>query len=141
MSRRTLLGAALVTVAGCTGHSAARSRPTSSATTPAAAPDADALADARNQEQLLLASYDAAIAHAKRSARPQLEVQRALHATHLSALGVGTSGATDIAVVSGLRRALRRSTRRLREQSLAATSGRDAALLASIAASHEASAL
>jgi hypothetical protein len=109
--------------------------------TPPADPDAAALVTARALEQLLLASYDAKIAHASARHRPPLEVARAIHAAHLDALH-GTTGATtaDIAVVSNIRHELLVSASTLRGLSLDAVNGGNAALLASIAASHQTSA-
>lgn len=126
-------------MAGCSKHH----HPSAAATpsTPAAAPpDEAALQRARDGEQVLLASYAAKIAHAKPRHRPALEVQRAIHTAHLSALRAAKPDGADIAVVSNLHHALRSSARDLRALALAATSGANAALLASIAASHEVSA-
>lgn len=93
---------------------------------------------ARNGERLLLASYDAKIARASAHELPRLQVERAVHGTHLAALHGTPGSATDIAVVSDIAKALRSSARTLRRLALAAADGRTAALLASIAASHAA---
>jgi hypothetical protein len=133
-SRRALLGLAALSVAGCGKHTK------QIVPKPAIAPDAAALVTARNGERLLLASYDAKIAHASARELPPLQVARAIHATHLSALHGTTSSDAGIAVVAKLRHALRSSARDLRSLAFAAQSGANAALFASIAASHEASA-
>ena len=65
-----------------------------------------------------------------------------MHATHLAALksaDLNAPDVADIAVVTNLRRALHGSVATLRGFSLAAVNGTNAALFASIAASHEAS--
>lgn len=136
ISRRALLAGALVTLAGCGKHR----RPTPPA--PVVAPDAAALTSARTLESLLLASYDAKIANATVRHRAVLQVARAVHATHLAALKSADLNApdrADIAVETNLRHALHGSVATLRELSLAAVDGTNAALFASIAASHEAS--
>jgi hypothetical protein len=127
----------VLALAGCSKHSHAKS-----ATTPSprlTPPDDAALQRARDLEQLLVASYDAKIATAKARHRPLLEVQRAIHAAHLSALRAKPDAA-GITVASNLRHALRSNAHELRGLALAATSGANAALLASIAAAHEVSA-
>jgi hypothetical protein len=131
-SRRAVLLAAVVTAAGCGKHRRPKQTPRP------AAPDAAALVTARNGERLLLASYDAKIAHATPQALPRLQVERAVHATHLAALRGTAASAADIAVVSDIGRALRDSARTLRRLALAAVDGSNAAVLASIAASHAA---
>jgi hypothetical protein len=134
LSRRAVLGIAVLAVAGCGKH------PKPAARAHLSVPDADALLTARNGERALLASYDAKIAHATKRQLPRLQVARAIHATHLDALHGTAAGTADIAVVTHLRQALRASAKQLRSLALAATNGTDAALLASIAASHQASA-
>lgn len=136
LSRRALLGLAALSVAGCGKHN----KPISSKPTPVVPPDAAALVTARGGERLLLASYDAKIAHASTRELPRLQVARAIHATHLSALSGTPSSSADIAVVTDLHHALRASARQLRSLALAAQLGANAALFASIAASHETSA-
>lgn len=104
-------------------------------------PDAAALLSARTGEQRLLAAYDAKIAHASAKERARLQVARAIHATHLSALH-GTASAAGSAGhrLHHLPAALHASAHQLRGLALAAAVGDNAALLASIAAAHEASA-
>jgi hypothetical protein len=132
--RRALLAATVLGVAGCGKHKQPpKPRPT-------AVPDAQALTSARSIEELLLASYDAKIAHSSARHRAALQVERAIHATHLAALHPGAADTTDTAVVTDLRRTLRHSVSTLRGLALTATDGTNAALLASIAASHEVSA-
>jgi len=104
-------------------------------------PDAAALSKARDGERGLLAAYDVKIAHASAHEQPQLRAARAIHASHLSALSgkpahVGTAGHR----VHDLPHALAASASELRSLALAALVGQNAALLASIAASHQASA-
>jgi hypothetical protein len=135
MTRRTAIGLLVLTAAACQKHSA-----TTGVVRPVVVPDAAALVAARDGERLLLAFYDHAIAHAKRHQLPALRVARAVHATHLEALRGTQTSTADIAAVSNLRHALLASVRRLQALSLAATEGTNAALLASIAASHQASA-
>jgi hypothetical protein len=136
LSRRTLLGLGLVALAGCGKHvKVVVPRPTPD-------PDAAALAEARVGEARLLAAYDAKIARAGAGRRGRLQVERAIHATHLSALhgGAAVPGAAA-AIPADLPKALLASAHRLRGLALAAAKGANAALLASIAASHQASAL
>jgi hypothetical protein len=134
ITRRTLLGCVGLVLAGCRGGSA------SPAPSPAApGPDAAALAAARQNEVRLLLSYDTAIRHASVKQRPPLQVARALHATHLGALGakpppVGQHGPR----IHDLPNALAASARSLQALAVAAHEGRNAATLASIAASHAA---
>jgi hypothetical protein len=146
LTRRTVLGAAVLALVGCGKHTKPATPP------PAADPDADALASAAAIEQVLLASYDARIAAASARVRPRLQVARAIHATHLGALHGSAStpaastpaastppASTPAASVADIRRALRASVATLRRLALAAEEGANAALLASIAASHETS--
>jgi hypothetical protein len=134
ISRRAVLGTAVLLAAGC--HR--RVTPTPPAAPPD--PDAAALNQARNLERLLLASYDAKLAVATGAQRPPLEQARALHAMHLRALRGSPTSSSDIAVEADLHQALRTSAATLRQLSLTAVDGPDAALLASIAGSHTASA-
>jgi hypothetical protein len=135
LGRRAVIGGGLLAVAGCrSGSNAPAPRRTTTS------PDAAALAQARDAEARLLASYDAAIKRLPLHRRAPLEVERAIHATHLAALK-GTAlpprrGHTG----HDLSAALRSSAARLRRLALAAADGSNAALLASIAASHTASA-
>jgi hypothetical protein len=136
MTRRAvvLCGAAVV-LAGCR----TKTTPTPAATTQS--PDAAALRTARSTEQSLLASYDARIASLPLHKRAPLQVELAIHATHLESLhGVTPPASSPTPSASSLRRAVRASARQLRGLSLAAIDGGNAALLASIAASHTASA-
>lgn len=127
------LGVGVVVLAGCNDKKPA-ARPQQ---TPAPVPDAAALATARRDELVLLATYDHLIKHTPLNKRGALQVERAIHATHLSALeGVG---AASRGAGHDLQHLLRASAQRLRRLSLAATSGANAALFASIAASHTAS--
>jgi hypothetical protein len=134
ITRRSLLGCAGLLLVGC------RRGSSTAAPSPAPpGPDAAALATARQGELRLLLSYDTAILHASARQRPPLQVARALHATHLTALGgtpppVGRSGPR----ISALPSALATSARSLRQLAVAAHDGRTAATLASIAASHAA---
>jgi hypothetical protein len=124
----------VLVVAGCHGGS------TTTAPTPTpAAPDAAALATARQAELRLLQSYDTAIAHASARRRPMLQVARALHATHLSALG-GNPPAVTVRgpLIHDLGTVLAASARSLRQLSVTAHLGKNAATLASVAASHAA---
>jgi hypothetical protein len=134
ITRRTLLGCVGLVLAGCRGGSAT---PTRSPAPPG--PDAAALATARHNELRLLLSYDTAIRRASEQQRPPLQLARALHATHLSALGaklppVGQGGHR----IHDLPGALAASARSLRGLAIGAHEGRNAATLASIAASHAA---
>jgi hypothetical protein len=141
LTRRALLGLAGLAVVGCTKH------PTHVPPKPAVVPDAAALASARSSEAALLATYDAKIASSPLHKRAPLLVARAIHATHLAALhgtatgtGTGTGAGSPVGSTSHVKRALRASAVQLRGLALAATDGTNAALLASIAASHETSA-
>jgi hypothetical protein len=129
-----VLGLAVVAVAGC--HKAAKR---SSFTT--ANPDADAIATARDIERGLMAEYDTKIAAASAATRPNLVVQRAIHATHLRALEAGTAGSPPPVASAGrrLKADLNASVGRLQQLALRARNGENAALFASIAASHEVS--
>jgi hypothetical protein len=134
ISRRAVLVAGLLAAVGC----GKRTNPP--VPVQAADPDAAAVTTARNIEAELLATYHAKIANATATQRPQLQVELAIHAAHLAALhGAPTSVAT-VTARPHLRRALISSATTLRELSLAAVQGTNAALFASIAASHETSA-
>jgi hypothetical protein len=137
LTRRALLGLIGLSVAGCSKH--AKAIPPK----PAVVPDAAALASARASEQMLLDAYAAKIRAAPVHERAPLVVARAVHATHLAALH-GTPAPLGTAATAGtiavpLRSALRASATSLRRFSLVATDGGNAALFASIAASHETS--
>jgi hypothetical protein len=134
MTRRALLCGAAVVLAGC------RSKATPKPAAAAQSPDAAALLTARSTEQSLLASYDARIASLPLHKRAPLQVERAIHATHLEALhGRTPPPGSPAPSASSLQAAVRASARQLRTLSLAAVDGPNAALLASIAASHTAS--
>jgi hypothetical protein len=138
LTRRSLLVVGALTAAGCSTHRH------HSAPQPSVVPDAVALETARDLEQSLIAEYDTKIATAGAQARARLQVERAIHVTHLSALH-GTHPAATVpspapAARPDITRILRHSVRSLRSLALAATSGANAALLASIAASHQTSA-
>jgi hypothetical protein len=135
MSRRAALGTALLAVAGC------HSKPKATPTPPVQVPDASALQTARVAEQALLASYDATITSLPLHRRAPLQVERAIHSTHLEALdGSPATQSTSPRTMSSLVTALRTSAHQLRRLALDASDGQNAALLASIAASHTASA-
>jgi hypothetical protein len=135
LTRRALLGLIGLSAVGCSKH--AKPIPPK----PAVVPDAAALASARAGEQMLLDSYAAQIRATALHKRAPLEVARAIHATHLAALHgtPPTAGTTATAGAVPLRSALRASAASLRGFSLDATDGGNAALFASIAASHETS--
>jgi hypothetical protein len=134
ITRRALLGCAGLVLVGCRGGSASPRRSTAPP-----GPDAAALATARTGERQLLLSYDTAILRASAHQRPPLQVARALHATHLTALGASAPPATQRGpLIHHLPAALAASARSLRGLAVAAQDGRNAATLASIAASHAA---
>jgi hypothetical protein len=134
ITRRTLLGCAGLVLVGCRGGSAS---PIPSAVSPD--PDAAALAAARSGELQLLLSYDTAILRASAKQRPPLQVARALHATHLTALGATAPSATRRGPrIRNLPAALAASARSLQGLAVAAHDGHNAATLASLAASHSA---
>lgn len=89
----------------------------------------------------MLASYDLALKALPLQKRAPLQVERAIHAAHLASLpGTASAGAAARQPTQHLRSALRASAAELRRQALTAVDGGNAALLASIAASHTASA-
>ena len=135
LTRRSLLGLAAVAVAGC--HKAAKH----GTATRKLIPDASAIYVARQIEHDLLAGYDKKIAAASAATRPGLVVQRAIHATHLKALGTGYAGPARFGnrITPGIHAELRQSVGELQQLALKATDGANAALLASIAASHQVS--
>jgi hypothetical protein len=102
-------------------------------------PDAAALTAARRDEAALLAAYDAQIRTQPAHKRAPLQVERAIHATHLAALQGPAASARRARASSDIAGALHASTAVLRRAALAATDGNNAALFASIAASHLAS--
>jgi hypothetical protein len=137
LTRRAALGIGVgaVVLAGCNDKKPTATPPP----TAAPVPDASALATARHDEVALLAAYDDLIKHTAVAKRGPLQVERAIHATHLSALK-GIEGGAQAHHHDNIEHALRASAQRLRRLSLAATLGANAALFASIAASHTASA-
>lgn len=126
---------AVVAVAGC------QSRTKATPTPAVQMPDGTALQTARRFEEQLLTAYDAQIRRTPLPDRGPLQVERAIHATHLLALH-GTPASRGAAARHGTstQSMLRSSARELRRLALAATNGPNAALFASIAASHTASA-
>jgi hypothetical protein len=140
LTRRAALkagvGAGALAVTGCHGKTAHPS-PTSTPTQPA--PDAAALQSARAAEAELLAAYDAHIKTLPLHRRAPLQVERAIHATHLAALHGRPGDARSATPVDHLAKSLRDSAAGLRRAALGATDGGNAALLARIAASHLAS--
>jgi hypothetical protein len=133
ISRRAILLAPVLALAGCGKHR----KPVPPA--PAVTPDAAALVTAQLIEKRLLATYHVKIRHASAADRPVLEVALAMHTAHLEALhGSATSG-TVAPAARHLRAALHSSVTTLRGLSLAAVDGANAAVFASIAASHETS--
>jgi hypothetical protein len=132
LSRRSLLGLGLAVLAGCRARATPKARP-------AAPADYADLVSARDVERALLATYDALIASAPARAKPRLEVERATHAAHLAALH-GTTTTNPLPFTPRRPEVqLVASARSLREYARRATEGTDAALFASIAASHEVS--
>lgn len=121
-------------IAGC--HS---TKPATKPTPPPVVPDLEALQTARDAEAQLLTSYDAKMKHLPLHKRAPLQVERAIHATHLAALKGGPASVAAATPTHNLTAALKASATQLRRLALAATEGSNAALLASIAASHTAS--
>jgi hypothetical protein len=135
LTRRAVLGLAALSVAGC--HN--KAKPVRKQ--PRAGLDAAALSAARVGELRLLASYDAALGSLPLHKRAPLQVERAIHAAHLAALpGPASSASPTPRPTHHLHAALRVSAADLRRLALGAVDGANAALLASIAASHTASA-
>jgi len=133
LTRRAVITAALVAVAGC--HSKSKPSPSK----PAVLPDAAALGTAGHLEKVLLAKYDAEIRRTPLHRRGALQVERAIHAAHLAALqGLAPPAAGSVAASGSTASLLRSSASELRRLALDATNGAHAALLASIAASHTA---
>jgi hypothetical protein len=134
ISRRAALGGAAVAVAGCQSRTKSTPSPTTRE------PDAAALATARRFETELLAAYDRMIKRTPLHARGALQVERAIHSTHLTALHGKPAHSSPAAQRDSAVALLRASAGQLRRLALAATDGGNAALLASIAASHTVSA-
>jgi hypothetical protein len=131
LTRRAAITAAVLAAAGC------HRKPKPPPSTPAAPPDIAALRTAGHIEEALLAKYDAEIRRTPKHRRGALQVERAIHATHLAALQVLAAPATGAVTVRGSTTSLLRSSAaELRRFALNATDGAHAALLASIAASH-----
>jgi hypothetical protein len=132
--RAVLLGAVAVVAAACRPKHRA-------APPPNQAPDRAVLAEALGAEQALLAEYDAGIGP---DASPDevVTAARAAHADHVRALGGHVGAPTGPATAKAspradLSRLERRSAQALRRAATSARSGDVAAVLASIAASHE----
>jgi hypothetical protein len=104
-------------------------------------PDAAALGQARAGEAELIAAYDAAIAAATGDTS-DLSAARAMHATHLAALAGGSTPAVTSTPppLSEIGALLGGSAASLRTFAVSAVNGHNAAVLASIAASHAAGA-
>jgi hypothetical protein len=134
ISRRAALGVAAVAVAGCQSRTKATPPPA------AREPDAAALETARRFEAELLAAYDLMIKRTPLHARGALQVERAIHSTHLSALGGTPTHASSTSHRDSAQTLLRATADQLRRLALGAADGANAALFASIAASHTASA-
>jgi hypothetical protein len=146
--------AVMALATGCRRRSSTQpvTSPSARPTASSAPPDTAALVSARDIESTLLAGFDRQIATSRGARRARLEVARAIHATHLDALRAPTSGTptptttpasadpTDTAAAKrepSVATTLAASVPTLRRLSLAARSGSTAALLASIAASHQ----
>jgi hypothetical protein len=129
LSRRSVLGLAALVLTGCRNHS--------TSSQPRVTADAAALASARASEAGLIAAYDAALPSAGRLTA-RLSAERAVHSRHLAALG-GRANVDPAAIGPdrSLRHLLRRSAASLRAAAVGAVDGTQAALLASIGASHE----
>ena len=141
LTRRALLMAAAgLVLAGC--------RPRSSRTPALSLADRTAIEDALDAEQELLAAYDAAVARLDAVAATPLARARDRHAVHVAALASASrsparptsSPATDAPDLLRLRVALQEGAGTLRTAAVAASDGKTAALLASIAAEHAADA-
>jgi hypothetical protein len=136
ITRRSLLGLSAAVLAACSGK---KHRP--SAAPPH--PDDAAMVAAHLEEQALISAYTSALADAKPKQQAHLEVELAVHRTHLAALsGYPPRPGTAVPIVApaGIRRALAASAGTARAAAVDATDGSNAALLASIAASHSVSA-
>jgi predicted small lipoprotein YifL len=135
ISRRAILVATVLSVAACGKH------PKPVPPAPVVNPDAAALLTAQGIERGLLATYNHRIKHASAHEKPGLEVALTMHTAHLEALhgtaGTATTGTAP--AVHPLKAVLRSSAATLRGLSLAAIDWTNAALFASIAASHETS--
>jgi hypothetical protein len=133
LTRRAALGLAALSVVGCHGSADSPGR------SPAAGPDAAALATAREGELRLLAAYRARLRSVPLHKRAPLQVELAIHTAHLGALPrVPSATPTPHPPTGHLSEALRVSAAELRRLALGAVDGANAALLASIAASHTA---
>lgn len=125
-----LVGAALAAT-GCHAHH-------SSARRPPVDPDAAALQTARSDEAALIAAYDAALVHARGAMRAHLLVGRAAHDVHLKALRGTPPPVAAGGAPGSIPSLLRASVARLQTLASTAHVGDTAAVLASIAASHQA---
>ena len=138
ITRRSVLAGGLIALAGCT-HSAPKATPRRTVA------DAGALSEARASEQALLAAYDALLPTVEGDELSRRTAERALHAEHLAALHPPTSPSvtplttpadTPLPTVDDVRRLIVESETTFRGLAVGAVSGDNAALFASIAASH-----
>jgi hypothetical protein len=134
LTRRSLLGLGALGLAACTKGSSPAAH---GADRGSVDPDAGLLASAHGNEQVLVAAYDSAIPSASGAERARLTAERALHATHLHALGKPTPLSPSLPP-GDVDLLLRGSTDLLRGAAVEAADGAHAAVFASIAASHEA---
>jgi hypothetical protein len=125
-------------LAACSGHN----KPKKSAAPP---PDQAAMQSAYRDELKLIGLYQAAIKSSSADTQAKLEVELAVHQTHLSALKTFATAATFSQVgtvtVKELKHQLRTAATAGQLAAVNAAEGDNAALLASIAASHTISAL
>jgi hypothetical protein len=135
ITRRSFLGAGLLTVAAC--------KHGSSPSTPRVDPDSALLESIRATEETLIAGYDALLAKASGATADRLAAERAGHVQHLAALhgAEPPPGSTHRTSAPTSLRALREEIAgtgaTIHDAALAAVDGTHAAILASIAASHE----
>ena len=123
LSRRALLVAGIVTLAGCRAHRAASH---------VVDPDAAAWTAARDAEAALVAAF-AALAASSDSVAPVVTIALAHHRAHLAALGGGPApSAAPVAHVPDVAP----TVPMLQQAAITVRSGAKAAVLASIAASH-----
>jgi hypothetical protein len=133
-----LLAGSAVFLAACS----AKKHPRAKAAPPA---DQAAMTAAYQQEQTLIDAYQDALAQATPKLKARLEVELAVHQTHLSALKafrppVAATASPSTVHLTHLRSALRAAATAGRQAAVNAVDGANAALLASIAASHAISA-
>jgi hypothetical protein len=138
LTRRSLLAGSAAFIAACSG----KKHPKTSSAPP---PDQAAMQTAYREEQKLIGLYKDALKQASPATQAKLEVELAVHETHLSALhafAVPTTyspvgGVTD----KQLKHTLHAAATSGQQAAVNATEGSNAALLASIAASHTISAV